>query len=385
MDAAGPGDLVLIEPGIYHESVVVQTPEIVIRGVDRNTVILDGEFDDDMENGVIVVADGVAIENLTVRNYRNNGLFWTGSYDDDIFVEGYRASYVTVHSVGTYGLYAFNATDGQFDHSYAAGSDSSAFYVGQCDPCNALLYDVVGEYSGLGYSGTNSTGVTIAASEFRHNAIGVLPNSSDFEELAPNAGTTIVGNHIHDNNAFIDTVPVAERVGLGTGVVLGGTLDNVVERNRITANPGGGVVVIDWLPELDGDTFYPSRDNVVRDNVVRDNVVEGDGTVELVLALSDPSEGAQGNCFGGNQATSSAPAAIDEVLACGAEPGGEPIDLETWLGPSGLIWAVVDPTTAPVPELDFASMPDAATAPPRPAVDVPMAIDVDAITVPPGD
>ena len=38
-----------------------------------------------------------------------------GSYADDVFVRGYRASYVTVHSVGTYGLYAFNATDGQFD------------------------------------------------------------------------------------------------------------------------------------------------------------------------------------------------------------------------------------------------------------------------------
>jgi hypothetical protein len=38
-----------------------------------------------------VTADGVAVENLTVRNALINGLFWTG-------VRGYRASYVTAYN-----------------------------------------------------------------------------------------------------------------------------------------------------------------------------------------------------------------------------------------------------------------------------------------------
>ena len=44
VDAATPGDLVLVEPGTYVESVFVTTPSITIRGVDRNRVILDGKF-----------------------------------------------------------------------------------------------------------------------------------------------------------------------------------------------------------------------------------------------------------------------------------------------------------------------------------------------------
>ena len=42
--APRPGDLVLVSPGVYHESVTVATDGIVLRGVDRNRTILDGEF-----------------------------------------------------------------------------------------------------------------------------------------------------------------------------------------------------------------------------------------------------------------------------------------------------------------------------------------------------
>lgn len=44
VDAAQPGDLILIEPGIYEESVTVTTPSLVIRGLDRNETVLDGGF-----------------------------------------------------------------------------------------------------------------------------------------------------------------------------------------------------------------------------------------------------------------------------------------------------------------------------------------------------
>ena len=42
VDAARPGDLVLVAPGVYNENVLVITPYLTIRGEDRNTTILDG-------------------------------------------------------------------------------------------------------------------------------------------------------------------------------------------------------------------------------------------------------------------------------------------------------------------------------------------------------
>ena len=58
VDAAEPGDLILLAPGTYSEAVTVEVPRVTIRGLDRNTVILDGG--DERENGFLVFSDGVA-------------------------------------------------------------------------------------------------------------------------------------------------------------------------------------------------------------------------------------------------------------------------------------------------------------------------------------
>ena len=111
---------------MYHEAVNVTTPELTIRGLDRNEVILDGEFE--LDNGIRVLgAAGVTVENMTARNYTFNGFFWTG-------VDGYRGSYLTAYRNGDYGIYAFDSVNGVFEHSYAAGSPDAGFYIGQCYP-----------------------------------------------------------------------------------------------------------------------------------------------------------------------------------------------------------------------------------------------------------
>jgi plastocyanin len=145
VDATGPGDLVLVGEGVYREAVEITTPGVVLRGVDRNEVIIDAEFQH--ENVVEGYADGVVVENLTVRNGTANGVYWSG-------IRGYRASYVTAIDNGDYGIYAFDSSDGVFEHSYASGSPDSGFYIGQCDPCEAVIDSVVAEWNGLGYSGT---------------------------------------------------------------------------------------------------------------------------------------------------------------------------------------------------------------------------------------
>src|SRR5947207_3407104 len=53
VDAAQPGSLILVSPGVYHEAVLVTKPFLTIRGLDRNSVILDGGFH--MTNGVHVI------------------------------------------------------------------------------------------------------------------------------------------------------------------------------------------------------------------------------------------------------------------------------------------------------------------------------------------
>ncbi len=180
VDAASDGDLVLISPGTYVEAVDVTTDNLTIRGLDRDGVVLDGELE--LDNGIRVLgANGVAIENLTAVNYTNNGLFWVQS-------TGYRASYITTHRTGDYGIYAFDSVAGQIEYSHTVGSRDAGIYIGQCYPCDAVVNEVISSYSGLGYSGTNSGGnLLIVNSTWHNNRVGLSPNSAVTSCAIPSA------------------------------------------------------------------------------------------------------------------------------------------------------------------------------------------------------
>jgi plastocyanin len=323
VDRAAPGDLVLIAPGVYKEAVTVATDGVVLRGVDRNTTILDGEFK--RENGVKVVgADGVAIENLTARNYTFNGFYWTG-------VLGYRASYLTAYRNGDYGIYAFDSQWGTIEHSYASGSPDSGFYIGQCNPCHALVDDVLAEHNQLGYSGTNASGdLHIVQSVWRANRAGIVPNSLDSEALAPQASAVIAANRVEGSGSSSDR---AARAGgfdvvFGAGIAVIGGSDDQIVANMITDSATIGVVIAP-NPGLLGNTEYPAAGNVVRGNTV-----ERSGVADLAVVLPAPDDA---NCFAGNTFTSSAPSGIETLLPCGAPATADPasapggLDVATFL------------------------------------------------------
>ena len=369
VDAATPGDLILIGPGTYNEGVVVQTENLTIRGLDRNEVILDGQGE--AENGIIVFSNGVAIENLTVHDYNSNGIFFTGDYDSDFILTGYRASYITAYNNGQYGIYAFNASDGLIENSYASGNPDSGFYIGQCQPCNAVVRNVVSEFNALGYSGTNAGGeLYLIDSEWRNNRVGMVPNTLDSEQLAPQHGITIAGNWVHDNgNQDTPLKNASWDLAFGVGIALAGGNDNLVLRNLVVDNPNVGIV-----PALFADdNVWPAERNTVRENRVSGS------RADLGLLVLDPSQGPAGNCFENNEFTTSMPADIETVAPCSA--AGTPFADQ--VAPNSEAHSSKDYREMPVPGPQE-NMPDAATAPARPATDVPPSVDLDAIEVPAG-
>jgi plastocyanin len=355
VDHAQPGGLVLISPGLYEEAVVVTTPFLTIRGTDRNTVILDGGTT--LDNGIQVIeADGVSIENMTARYYRLNGFFWSSVY-------GYRGSYLTAYDNGDYGIFAYDSQWGQFDHSYASGSPDSGFYIGQCYPCHAVITDVLAENNALGFSGTNAGGdLFIINSEWRDNFAGIVPNTLDSEEGAPQHGAAIAGNWVHDNNNAGAAANALAYPSLGNGIVVTGGRDNLVTQNRVERQDAFGILV---APNIDANVWLSSG------NRVTDNVVADSGRADLALAA--PSAG--GDCFSGNDFSTSLPAAIEWRSGCGSPlrkiPGG---NLGVTLGPlvrfiqaSAGRFETADWRTQPVPPPQ-ASMVAAEDAPPNPAV-----------------
>jgi plastocyanin len=367
--AAGPGDLVLIAPGTYREAVNVDRPGLVIRGEDRNEVIVDAGYT--AENVIRVYADGVAVENLTVKNGTANGVYWSG-------VRGYRASYVTAVDNGDYGVYAFDSSDGLFEHSYASGSPDSGFYIGQCDPCGAVIDGVVSEWNGLGYSGTNASGdLYIINSVWRRNAAGIVPNTLDSELLAPFHDVVIAGNLVHDNDNRRAPMKDAPWSGFGNGIILAGGNRSLVTKNRVINHEINGIAV---TPNLDENFWISSY------NRIEDNVVAASGRADLALA----GPAGPGNCFEGNQAGRSLPVGLDALASCtglrlpllyelagSTEQLGRVAENGLGLRPDNPVGSA--PKPGPQPQ-----MPGGADAPVRPAVDVFAShpVDLAAIGVP---
>jgi plastocyanin len=379
VDAAKAGSLVLVSPGVYKEAVTVTTADIVIRGLDRARTVLDGGFVRD--NGIKVLADGVAVENMTARDYKSNGFFWTG-------VKGYRGSYLTAIRNGDYGVYAFDSTDGQFDHGYGAGSPDAGFYIGQCYPCNAVISDSIAEWNGIGYSGTNAGGnLLIVRSTWRYNRVGIVPNSGTEEKLYPQHGVTVAGNTVYgNNNAKTAAIDIAQ-LAIGTGILVAGGNDNVVERNLVYDHDLVGIGVIP-LPErvISPDDpkaiNFDARRNRVEDNELHNNRAADIALVTSITAPKDPG----GNCFAANQFSTSLPVNLEILVPCGGtvSPTYETdlakfVQLLTAKKPGGADYQKV---VLPAPP-DLPDMPDAKNAPARPAnAGVPPAVDLETVGLP---
>lgn len=401
VDASAEGDLVLIAPGVYPEAVDVVTNDLTIRGLDRDLVVLDGSME--LDNGIRVLgASGVVVENLTVQNYTNNALFWIQS-------TGYRASYVTTYRTGDYGIYAFDSVQGQIEFAHTIGSRDAGIYIGQCYPCDALVTDVVASHNGIGYSGTNSGGnLVIVDSDWHNNRVGLVPNSGSYELCYPQRETTIIGNRVWDNNQADTSAIDPALFAQGNGILIQGGIANTIERNRVDDHFRTGIGLVPFLETAPNDDLpteaewelpcEESRALEVElpdsglvwesyDNVVRGNVVTNSGEADLALASVGGDISTSRNCFADNEFTTSAPNDLETLAPCDGAGSGDWADgdlaFRRWIDEQADLPPETDWKTAPLPDLGaHDNMPDPATAPARPATDLPTVVDLDAITTP---
>jgi hypothetical protein len=315
VDAAQPGDWILIAPGDYHEradykatgpatdasgGVLIRTPNIHLRGLERNTVIVDGTHagspacdsspaSQDFgpldassnpvgRNGVEAFeVDGVTIENLTVCNFLRaqgggnqiwfNGGDGSGTVNMGPFGGAYLSATSTYYDGsghrGEYGIFVSNARGpGVIAHSYASNMADASYYVGACPDCNTRLTDAHAENSALGYSGTNSGGhLIVEKSEWDENKTGISSNSQNNDDqpspqdgACPGGGIGPTGSHsctlfrrnyIHDNNN--PNVPSAGSAALGpvgTGMILAGGRNDTIIQNKVRNQGSWGILVV---------------------------------------------------------------------------------------------------------------------------------------------
>jgi hypothetical protein len=323
VSAAHRGDWILVAPGDYHESddahgttatqlgdgdhggVVITTSDLHIRGMNRNTVIIDGtragaphpcdsaarwqNFGPRLggkaqgRNGIVVwKADDVSIENLTACNFlggagdSGNEIWWNGGDNSGLIgLTGYTGNYLNGTSTyfgkeataAQYGIFSSNsAGPAQWNDIYGSNMNDSGMYVGACHQLCAVTIDHAWmQNDALGYSGTNSGGaVVIENSQFDHNEDGADTNTQiDGDPPAPQNGDcpgqaispithtrscwVFIHNDVHDNNN-----PNAPEAGsaaagpIGTGMTVSGARNVTLMDNTFADNGAWGVLFVPY-------------------------------------------------------------------------------------------------------------------------------------------
>jgi hypothetical protein len=385
VNAAKSGDWILIGPGDYKEhsggapaghssapaGVLIKTSNVYLRGMNRNTVIVDGtkpgssacsskasaqEFGPHNLglNGLMVwKAANVWIQNLTACNYLHgakgdtgNEVWWNGGDGSGkVGGHGYIGSYLNATSTffnnettaAQYGIFSSNWNGGTWDQTYASNFNDSGYYIGAClQECNQVVNHAWGEFSALGYSGSNSGGsLVVKNSQFDNNEDGFDTNSQNGDNpppqdgACPNGATSpiththscwvFMDNYVHDNNnPNIPSAGAAAAGPVGTGMTISGGRNDTVMHNRFVNNNAWGVAVVaypDSGPPCTGGTLnspligpgsclYDDWGVAVVDNTFSHDGGYGNptnGDFEQLNLETHPSD-----CFSGNTDTSGA-------------------------------------------------------------------------------
>ncbi|MEV5199263.1 right-handed parallel beta-helix repeat-containing protein [Streptomyces sp. NPDC053720] len=307
VDAAQPGDTVVVLPGTYRESVLVTKPDVTLRGSGGRTVLRPPEPDARAAdacakagNGICVqgrsgkTVDGVHIESLTVTGFKKNGVW--ASWTDHLTVRQ-----VTSEHNGVWGIAQERSTHGAFIGNTARANGDAGIFVantvdaegGATDTRGTELRDNTLTDNRIGFTARRVRNMSVHDNSLTGNCTGVFVVG---DEGKPQAGAmTIASNEITGNNkscARTERLPALQ----GSGIVLTGAADTKVRSNTIRDNAGtspmsGGVVLF--------KSFVGTKNT---GNTISGNVVLGNKPADLANG-----DTGKGNSFTDNVCAKSAP------------------------------------------------------------------------------
>jgi hypothetical protein len=339
VNAAKPNDWVLVAPGDYKTTsssapsghpefpagVLITKSGLYLRGMNRNTVIVDGTksgsacnatgSDQNLGptlsgqkapaglNGVMVwKANNVWVQNMTVCNFlggaagdggSGNEVWWNGGAGSGkVGGYGFLGSYLNATSTffnnestaAQYGIFSSNWSGGTWDQTYASNFNDSGYYIGACQQiCNQTVNHAWAEFSALGYSGSNSGGqLLVENSQFDNNQDGFDTNSQNGDNPPPQDGAcpnngispiththscwVFMHNNVHDNNnAQAPSAGSAAAGPVGTGMSVSGARDDTVMDNTFANNGAWGTIFVPYPdsgpPCTGGTPNYPLLGN----------------------------------------------------------------------------------------------------------------------------
>lgn len=267
VDAAMPGDTIMVMPGDYTEThegraaVRITKPLklVAMSTEDEKVRILPGPGQRD---GILVEpeefggpdVDGVEISGFTVEGFDNNGIWLR--YVTNFTIENNES----VDNLEN-GIWPTLSTNGLVKNNVSYGSLDSALWVEASENIRVVGNELHSSPTGLEI--TVSHEITAEDNDVHDNTVGIglyHPASAGLPPLQPlerNGFWHIVNNYVHDNNAE-NNAPEGSTVAQlppGGGILLLG-VDNVdLQDNRIENNNFFGIAMVDYCLAVAGSPF----------------------------------------------------------------------------------------------------------------------------------
>jgi parallel beta-helix repeat protein len=343
VDAARPGDTVLVEPGTYHEAgtpcptnpgnkcaVVITKDGIRLVGLSSKgrSVVLENPGGQDQ--GIAFAKTGnpncLTDPSLRIRGALVSGFTVNGFDGEGIFLfcaDNWRVTQCVTNDNAEYGIFPSHCGNGRVDHSLATGANDTGIYVGQSHDVRVDHNRATGNVSG--FEVENSARVRVHHNEADGNTGGILTFTLPGLDVKSNDDNRIDHNRVHDNNKPNTCLePTDEVCGVppGTGILVLAANTNLIEGNTVTGNKSFGIGVVNFCvatnltpAECAALDIEPNPDG----NRIKGNTVTGNGTapdpsvpsvftVDLAWDLSGT-----GNCWQHNVAGTIFP---DPLPAC---------------------------------------------------------------------
>lgn len=273
VDAANPGDTILVRPGNYHETVLIQKDRIRLQGSMATItppavstspcgwvgvcVVGDADFN---TGEVFRYVSGVTVTGFLIAGFDEFGIMAFGASSATFTNDHARAN-------GAYGITAFSSIGTTIANDFTEGSGEAGIYIGDSPNSRASVHDNASSNNAFGVLYRNAGGGSIQHNTISHNCAGILVLA---DAPGPAGGVTIQSNTVNANSAFCftdDAGPVS-----GAGIVLAGAENTVVHGNSVQFNvPSdfsvfqGGIVVVSGF----GGT--PATHNSIIGNTVLHN------------------------------------------------------------------------------------------------------------------